>query len=124
MKARVAVVALVLISAAFQMSGAMSLRADDPILSDATFRDFYPSEDGLRWSGGRSAIVFPDPGPGISVRVEVRLSGWRPPGVEGPRVVLSALGRSVASHPGAGAEVVSIETTTSGWWRASHRRWP
>ena len=118
MKTRLAVVALILIGVAFQMSGAMTQAAGAPILSSFTFRDFHPAENGLRWSGSRSTIVFPDPGPGIPVRVEILLSGWRPPGVEAPRVIVTAGGKSVAKQAGAGAEVMSIETTTAGWWRS------
>lgn len=118
MKTRLVVVALVLIAGAFQFSGSTTLTAADPLISHATFRDFFPAEDGLRWSTDRSRIVFPDPGPGIPVRVEVLLSAWRPPGQDVPRVVLSAGGRSTTIHPGSGAERVTIETTTSGWWRS------
>jgi len=117
-KTRLALVALVLIGAAFQFSGSMTLTAADPLVSSATFRDFFPAESGLRWSTDRSVLVFPDPGPGIPVRVELLLSAWRPSGQAGPRVVLSAGGRSTTIHPGPGAERVTIEATTSGWWRS------
>ncbi len=42
----------------------------------------------------RRAVVFPDPGPGIPVRVELLLSAWRPAGQDGPRVVLTAGGQT------------------------------
>lgn len=118
MRARLVVAAIVLVSAAFQFGASMTLGAADPWSSTATFPDFFPPENGLRWSGERSTVVFPEPGPGIPVRVELLLSGWRPPGIERPRVVVSAGGRSVTAQPGPGAEVVSVETTTSGWWRS------
>jgi len=117
-KTRLAVAALLLGCAAFQTQGPTTLWASDPLVSHATFRDFFPPEGGLRWSGDRSVIVFPDPGPGLPVRVEVRLSAWRPPGKDGPTVVLSANGRSRTVQPGSGAERVTLETTTSGWWRS------
>jgi hypothetical protein len=118
LKSRLLAVALVLLAAAFQFPGAMKLGAADPLISAAAYRGFFPPEDGLRWSAARSAIVFPEPGPGIPVRVELLLSGWRPPGVAAPRVVVTAGGRSVSAQPGPGAEVVALETTTSGWWRS------
>ncbi len=118
MRARLALVALVLVGAAYQFPGSMTLAAADPVVSPATFRDFFPAESGLRWSTDRSTIVFPDPGPGIPVRVELLLSAWRPPGQAGPSVVVSAGGRSTTIHPGPGAERVTIEATTSGWWRS------
>ncbi|MBX7186104.1 MAG: hypothetical protein K1Y01_13265, partial [Vicinamibacteria bacterium] len=118
MRGRVALVALALAGAAFQFPRPMTLVAADPLVSGATFRDFHPPEGGLRWSSDHSAIVFPDPGPGIPVRVELLLSAWRPAGQDGPRVVLTAGGRSTTIHPGAGAERVTLDTTTSGWWRS------
>lgn len=116
MSSRSAVVALVLTGAAFQVPGPTTLKAADPLVSPATFRDFFPPEGDLRWSSDRGSIVFPGPGPGIPVRVEVRISAWRPPGQDGPRVTLTAGGRSTTVHPGPGAEHVTLETTTSGWW--------
>ena len=118
MRARLIAAALVLSGAAFQFPGPMTLTAADPFISHATFQDFFPPEGGLRWSSDHSTIVFPDPGPGIPVRVEVLLSAWRPPGQDGPRVALSAGGRSTTVHPGPGAQQVNLETTISGWWRS------
>ena len=117
MTLRVVMAALVLIGAAFQFQGPMILGAD-AWTSSATFRGFFPPENGLRWSGERGTIVFPDPGSGVPVRVEVLLSGWRPPGIESPNVAITAFGRTVTSRLPAGASVVSIETTTAGWWRS------
>ena len=116
MRTRLPVLALVLTGAAFQFQDPTTLKASDPLVSAATFREFFPPEGGLRWSSGQGAIVFPGPGAGVPVRVEVLLSGWRPPGQDGPRVVLTAGSRSTTVHPGPGAERVTLETTTSGWW--------
>src|SRR6188768_1305943 len=80
---RLAAAALISVCAAYQMSGRMVLTAADPLVSHATFGDFFPPEGSLRWSTDRSTLVFPDPGPGIPVRVEVFLSAWRPPGKDG-----------------------------------------
>ena len=118
MKARLAAAALILVGAAFQFPGSMRLGAADALISAATYPDFFPPENGLRWSAARSTVVFPEPGPGVKVRVELLLSGWRPPGVEAPRVVVTAGGQSVTAQPGSGAEVVALETTASGWWRS------
>ena len=118
MKTRLILATLLLVSAAFQYQGPMSLTAADPLISPATFQGFFPPEGGLRWSGPEGAIVFPDPGPRTRVRIEVVLAGWRPVGIESPRVAITALGQSVVAHPGASAEMISLETTTSGWWRS------
>lgn len=106
--------ALLLVSAAFQFQGPVVLRAGDSLAAPA-FRDFFPAEEGLRWSGAQSAVVFPNPGPALPVRVELLISGWRPPRTPSPRVVVSAGGRSVAIQPGPGAQTLSLETTSRGW---------
>lgn len=118
MKTKTHLLALALAGVAFQTPPAMTLSAGAPLLSVLTFLDFHSPENGLRWSGRESAVVFPGPGPGVPVRVELVLSGWRPLGVEPPRVTLSAGGRSITKAVGAGAEVLSLETITSGWWRS------
>lgn len=118
MNARLFAAALVLVGAAFQFPGAMKMGAADALISSATYQDFFPPENRLRWSASRSTIVFPEPGPGVPVRVELVLSGWRPQGVEAPRVVVTAGGRSVTAQPGPRAEVVALQTSTSGFWRS------
>jgi hypothetical protein len=102
---------------AYQIQRSTTLSANGA-LSARTFRDFSGEEPGFRWSGAQSAIVFPDPGPGVPVRVEVALSGWRPRGQAPPLVQLTANGRTFSGRPMAGGEVFAVETTTSGLWRS------
>jgi hypothetical protein len=114
---RILLVLLLGIAAAYQVPSTMVVGADD-ILSAVTYRGFGAPESGFRWSGARGEIVFPDPGPGWPVRVEVLLSGWRPRGQPAPRVTLTAGGHSVSVRPPPGSATVSLDTITSGNWRS------
>jgi hypothetical protein len=115
--ARLALLAVAGIAAAYQVQRPLTLTSTGP-LSASTFRDFSGEEAGFRWSGAQSTIVFPDPGPGRPVRLEVALSGWRPRGYAPPLVTLTAGGRTASARPTAGGEVLSVETTTAGLWRS------
>jgi len=114
---RIVLVALLGVAAAYQAPSTMTLRAAD-LLSAATFRGFGDAESGFRWSGGRGEIVFPDPGPGWPVRVEVLVSAWRPRGQPPPQVTFSAGGHRVTVQPPPGTEAISFDTITSGAWRS------
>jgi len=76
---RLVLITLLGIAAAYQVPSTMTLRAAE-LLSAVTYRGFADAESGFRWSGARSEVVFPDPGPRWPVRVEVVLSAWRPRG--------------------------------------------
>ena len=96
----------------------MTLRASD-LLSAVTYRGFGGPESGFRWSGAHGEIVFPDPGPGWPVRVEVLLSGWRPRGQ--PRAAGdpdARAGTASASVRRREARRSSVDTVTSGAWRS------
>jgi hypothetical protein len=80
---------------------------------------FYDAEGGFRWSRARGEIVFPDPGARDPVRLELVLSGFRPPGVEPPRVVLEASGKSFALTPSRRIETQSFEIETVGLWSST-----
>jgi len=114
---RVLLVLLLGLAAAYQVPSTMTARASD-LLSAVTYRGFGDAESGFRWSGAQGQIVFPDPGPGWPVRVEVVLSGWRPRGQPAPLVTLTAGGHSVAVRASPGTETVSLDTVTSGAWRS------
>ncbi len=105
------------LAAAYQVPSTMTVRASD-LLSAVTYRGFGGPESGFRWSGAHGEIVFPDPGPGWPVRVEVLLSGWRPRGQPAPLVTLTAGGHSVSVRPPPGSETVALDTVTSGAWRS------
>jgi hypothetical protein len=114
---RILLVVLVGIAAAFQVPSTMTLGAAD-LLSPLAYRGFFPPESGFRWSGGHGEIVFPDPGPGWPVRVEIDLSAWRPRGEAPPHVTVSAGANTVTVVPAAGSETVTLDTVTSGTWRS------
>lgn len=114
---RILLVALLGIAGAYQVPSTMTLEAAG-LLSAVTFRGFADAESGFRWSGARSEIVFPDPGPRWPVRVEVVLSAWRPRGQMPPLVTLSAGGHGVTVNPPPGTETVSFDTITAGAWRS------
>ena len=115
--ARLLLTLLLGLAAAYQVPSTMTVRASD-LLSAATYRGFGGPESGVRWSGAHGEIVFPDPGPGWPVRVEVLLSGWRPRGQPAPLVTLTAGEHSVSVRPSPGSETVALDTITSGAWRS------
>ena len=82
---------------------------------------FYDAEGAYRWSRARGEIVFPDPGARNPVRLEVVLSGFRPPGSEPPRVVIGVGGRNRTLAPSRRIETYSLETATQGIWSSSSR---
>ena len=114
---RLLVIVLLGLAAAFQVPSTMTIGASD-LLSAIVYRGFGGPESGFRWSGAHGEIVFPDPGPGWPVRVEVVLSGWRPRDQPAPLVVVTAGEDSVSVRPAAGSETVTLDTVTSGAWRS------
>jgi hypothetical protein len=82
---------------------------------------FYDAEGSYRWSRARGEIAFPDPGARNPVRLELVLSGFRPPGSEPPRVAIEAGGRSLTLTPSRRVETYSLETATAGLWSSSSR---
>ena len=114
---RILLTVLVGVAAAFQVPSTMTIGATD-LLSPAAYRGFYAAESGFRWSGAHGEIVFPDPGPGWPVRVEVVLSAWRPRGQAAPVVTVRAGEDSVTVRPAVEAETITLDTVTSGGWRS------
>ena len=82
---------------------------------------FYDTEGSYRWSRARSEIVFPDPGARNPLRLELVLSGFRPPGSEPPLVAIEAGGRSLTLAPSRRIETYSLETATEGLWSSSSK---
>jgi len=80
---------------------------------------FYDAEGSFRWSRARGEIVFPDPGARSSARLELELSGFRPPGTEAPRVAIEASGRSSTVTPSRRVATYSLETATAGLWSST-----
>ena len=106
---RLLVAVLLGLAAAWQVPSTLTVRATD-LISPLTFRGFGDAESGFRWSGAKSEIVFPDPGPGWPVRVEVDLSAWRPRGRPAPVVTVTAGGHGVTVQPPPGTETRGTAT--------------
>lgn len=88
------------------------------LLGAVSVRDFHGAEGAYRWTRDRSALVFPDPGPGLDVRVEAEVSGFRPRGQSLPLLVVQAGGASVQMQAARGAQTISFDTVTRGWWKS------
>ena len=113
---RVTLAAALAVSAGYQSARPLTLDLGYGLLPWLLAHDVYPAEGDFRWTRARSHVVVPDPGPGLAVRVEARVAGWRPPGEPPPRLALRAGGASRNAVAGQGAEVVSFESTTTGVW--------
>ncbi len=112
---------MALLALAYRFPAAVDIHFDRTLESWLGSSGFYDAEGAYRWSRAGSEIVFPDPGARNPVRVEVALSGFRPPGSEPPRVVLSAGGRSLTVTPSRRIETYSLETSTAGVWSSTTR---
>src|SRR3990170_3915417 len=116
-----AVLTMALVALAYWFPTAIEIdlgRGVDGVLGSS---GFYDTEGSYRWSRARGEIVFPDPGARNPVRLELVLSGFRPPGSEPPRVAIEAGGRSLTLTPSRRIETYSLETATEGVWSSSSR---
>lgn len=113
---RVALAAALAVAAAYQASPKVTIDLGSGILGSLAARDLYDTEADYRWTRAISGVVVPDPGPGLRVRVEADVVGWRPRGQKPPRLVLEAAGTARHAQPSSAGETVSLETATSGWW--------
>jgi hypothetical protein len=116
-----AFVAMALVALAYRFPATVDVHLGRALEGFFGSSRFYDAEGAYRWSRAQSEIVFPDPGARNSVRVEVALSGFRPPGSEPPRVILSAGGRSVTLTPSRRADTYALETSTAGVWSSTAR---
>lgn len=115
---RVLLTAALAVAAGYQVQRTVAIPATPGLLGSIAFEDFYGSEGSYRWSRERSAVVFPDPGPGADVRVELDVSGWRPRGLGLPVVTIEAGAGGLTAHPSPRGETLSFRTRTYGWWRS------
>ncbi len=116
-----AVLTMLLVALAYRFPAAVEVdfgRGLDGALGSS---GFYDREGSYRWSRAWSEIVFPDPGARDPARLELELSGFRPPGTEPPRVAIDAGGRTRTLTPSRRIETYSLETKTEGLWSSSSR---
>ena len=97
-----AAISILLLSLAFQVR--IPFAIDLGAAGDEAFlRGFYGAESahGLsyRWSGGESAVVFPEIGAYAPALLRLRLNGHRPGEVFPPMVTVRANGRGLATFP-------------------------
>jgi hypothetical protein len=114
---RLALAAVAAVGLAYQVQLPVTMTAGG-VLSALAFEGFHPGEGSFRWSRGRGRIVFRDPGPGVTARVEVDLAGWRPRGQDPPLVVVEAAGSRVEARPGRSVQTIRLPVVTRGWWRS------
>lgn len=79
---------------------------------------FHDAEGGYRWTRASSALLLPDVGPGLDGRVEVELSGFRPPGQSPPLVLVEVYGQTLRVRPGNRVETITLPVRTGGLWVA------
>jgi hypothetical protein len=114
----VVLAAALAVGAAYLVQRPVQIDVGASPLATACLRGFWGSEGGYRWSRERSAIVFPDPGPGIDVRVELDVAGWRPRGQETPSVDVNVGPGRLKARPSPRGETLSLEARTSGVWNS------
>lgn len=117
---RAAGLALLAVVAGSQFPAGLELPLDPPLVAERLYQGFFRPDDDLRWSGGEAALVFPDPGLGRAVTVEVEADGWRPRGQSAPLVELRAGGRRLVARLGQ-PQVLRLETRTTRSWRPELR---
>ncbi len=86
--------------------------------SGLTIDGFYDAEGGFRWSRASSEITFRDAGAANEAKLELELSGFRPPGASPPVVVLQGNGAPTRLSAERRFHVQSIVTPVRGWWSA------
>ncbi|HEY7698538.1 MAG TPA: hypothetical protein VIE88_08985, partial [Vicinamibacteria bacterium] len=94
-----AVLTMALVALAYRFPAVLSIDFGRGVESALGSSGFFDAEGSYRWSRARSEIVFPDPGAREAVRVELVLSGFRPPGSSPPRVLVEVQGKSLTLTP-------------------------
>lgn len=117
---RAAGLALAAVVAGSQVPAGLELPLDPPLVADQLYQGFFRPDDGLRWTGREAALVFPDPGLGRTVTLEIEADGWRPRGQAAPLVELRAGGRQVVTRLDR-RQVLRLETRSQGLWRPELR---
>ncbi len=116
-----AVLTMALVALAYRVPATIEIDLGRGVEGALGSSGFFDAEGSYRWSRARAEIVFPDPGARNPVRLELVLSGFRPPGSEPPRVAIEAGGRSLTLTPSRRIETYFLETATEGIWSSSSR---
>ncbi len=90
---------MALVALAYRFPATIEIDFGSPLEGALGSSGFHDAEGSYRWSRARSEIVFPDPGARNPVRLELVLSGFRPPGSEPPLVAIEAEGRYAFDRP-------------------------
>lgn len=114
----VAVAGLVSVALGYQVRRPVEIALGEGLTAALVVDGFHDAEGAYRWSRGLSSVVLPDPGPSLSGRIEVEISGFRPAGQPSPRVVIETDGQTVRARPGSRVETVTFPVRTRGWWRS------
>jgi hypothetical protein len=115
---RLILVSALAVSAAYMVRRPMEIPLGSSVLGALCTDNFHDAEGNYRWTKERSTLIFPDPGPGVDVVIELLVTGFRPPGQTPPMVVIEAGDGSLRARPGRG-ETLTLETRTRGWWSSN-----
>lgn len=108
-------ISLLLVSAGYLVRLPIEIPLGRGVLGALTTENFHEAEGEYRWTRGRSSVVIPDPGPGLTVRIDSLVSGVRRRGQSPPLVVMEAGGETLQIRPTRG-DTLSLVTATRGWW--------
>ncbi len=117
----VAALGLVSVTLGFQMRRPVEITLGEGLTAALLVEGFHDAEGGYRWTRGLSTLVLPDPGPGVAGRLELEISGFRPPGLSPPLVVIETLEadrQTVRARPGNRVETITFPIRPKGWWRS------
>lgn len=109
-------VTFVSVTLAYQFPAVLELDLGKSFPSGLLVDDFHDPEPGYRWTRARSSLRFPDLGATRGTRVELQLSGFRPPGLAPPLVVVETSGSRVPLELSRRVAWYSFDTRTEGWW--------
>ncbi|MBN2370418.1 MAG: hypothetical protein JXO72_08015 [Vicinamibacteria bacterium] len=115
---RVAFAAALFVAFAYQIRRPMEITADSLALRMAGARGLWAATNDFAWTRGASTFVLPEPGHDLRVRVDLRISGWRPRGQDPPLVYVRAGDAVASSRVNRRIETLSLETKTRGVLRS------
>lgn len=118
--ALVAVTVLVVVLA-YESRRAIEIDLGSASSSAPFVEDFHDAEGSFRWSRAASCVVFPDVGAGVSGRVELDISAYRPRNQALPIVVVEAAAGRERVPIGRGEHTVALDVTPRGWWSSNVR---